>query len=166
MTWVKEFLSLASRWFVAGVFLLASHDKVWEPAAFADAVGRYDLLPMALVNAASVWLAWLEFVIGLLLVVGFWARAAAVWAVGLLLFFTGLMVYSGLTGAGFDCGCFPGQEGHPAGFETALRDVAFLAPAVWALISPGRWLAAEAIAMRKTTQSAQVKVAHGEGSSS
>ena len=150
MSWVKEFLSLVSRWIVAGVFLVASYDKVWEPSAFAEAVGRYDLLPMAVVNAASVWLAWVEFLIGLMLLAGFWVRAAAVWAVGLLVFFTGLMIYSGFTGAGFDCGCFPGQEGHPAGFETALRDAAFLAPALWALVWPGRWLAVEAISRSRT----------------
>jgi len=150
MAWAKEFVSLASRWLVAGVFLVASYDKVWEPAAFAEAVGRYDLLPMAVVSAASVWLAWLELFIGLMLLLGTWVQPAAAWAVALLVFFTGLMVYSGFTGAGFDCGCFPGQEGHPAGFEMALRDVIFLAPALWAIIWPGQWLRADEVVIRRT----------------
>jgi uncharacterized membrane protein YphA (DoxX/SURF4 family) len=135
-----ELISLACRLFLAGLFLGACYDKVWEPALFAEAVARYDLIPLWLVNPVSVLLAWLELVVALCLLLGLATRAAALWATALLVFFTGLMVYAGLTGAGFDCGCFPGQEGHPAGYEAALRDALMALPALWLLILPGRWL--------------------------
>ncbi len=137
---LRELVSLAARLFVAAVFLYAAYDKVWQPAAFAEAVAQYDLIPLWLVNPASVVLAWLELILGALLVLGVAIRACAVWTSGLLLFFTALMVYAGLTGAGYDCGCFPGG-GHPAGFETALRDLGFLIPSLWLVFLPGRWLA-------------------------
>ena len=128
------FLTLGSRLFLAGVFLYASYDKVWDPAAFASAVAAYDLLPLWAVNPASVLLAWLELVVGLLLLAGVWVRPAAAWAVLMLLLFMAVSVYAGLTGAGYDCGCFPGQEGgHAAGFGAALRDLGFLLPALWLL---------------------------------
>jgi len=135
-----EMLSLACRWFLAGLFLYAAHDKVWEPAAFAAMVGRYELLPLWAVNSASAVIAWLELILGVLLAVGLLLRPAALWSAGLLALFTGLMIYSGLTGAGFDCGCFPGQAGHQAGYEAALRDLVFLLPALWLLYRPGNWL--------------------------
>ena len=142
---LMEAISLLSRWFVAGVFLYASYDKVWEPANFARSVATYDLLPLWAVAGVSVTLAWLEFLVGVLLALGIRTRAAASWAVGLLLMFTGLMLYAGITGAGFDCGCFPGGGGqaaaHQAGYEGALRDVLFLMPALWAAWRPGSWLA-------------------------
>lgn len=135
-----ELISLACRLFLAGLFLWAAHDKVWDPASFAAAVARYDLIPLGLVNPGSVLLAWLELVVGLCLLVGLATRAAALWAALLLAFFTGLMIYAGITGAGFDCGCFPGQGGHPAGYQAALRDFLMLLPALWLLALPGRWL--------------------------
>jgi len=137
---LKELISLASRLFVAGVFLYAAYDKVWQPAAFAQAVAEYELVPLWLVNSSSAILAWLELMVGALLVFGVAIRAAALWSSGLLVFFIGLMIYAGLTGAGYDCGCFPGG-GHPAGYETALRDLVFLVPSLWLVFFPGRWLA-------------------------
>jgi len=140
---ILELLSLLARLITAGVFLFAAYDKVWDPANFAASMATYDLLPLWAINAASVSLAWLEMVIGLLLLVGLLTRAAALWACALLVFFIGLMVYAGITGAGFDCGCFPGggeAAAHEAGFETAIRDLVFLAPAAFAALRPGRWL--------------------------
>lgn len=141
---LMELISLASRLFVAGVFLYAAYDKVWDPAAFAKSVATYDMLPLWAVNTVSVVLAWLEILVGGLLLLGLYHRAAAVWASGLLVFFTGLMLYAGYTGAGFDCGCFPGggaAAAHEAGYEGALRDFLFLLPALWVVWRPGRWLA-------------------------
>ena len=135
MSPLMELLSLLARLVTAGVFLFAAYDKAWDPANFAASVATYDLLPLWAVNAVSVSLAWLEMTIGTLLLVGLLTRAAALWACALLLFFTGLMIYAGVTGAGFDCGCFPGggeAAAHQAGFETAIRDVIFLVPATFA----------------------------------
>ena len=137
---LSELLSLACRLFLAGLFLWAAHDKVWDPASFAHAVARYDLVPLWMVNAGSVLMAWLELITALCLLVGLATRAAALWIAGMMLFFTGLMIYAGITGAGFDCGCFPGQEEHPAGYEAALRDFFMLLPALWLLFRPGYWL--------------------------
>lgn len=140
MSALGQFISLLSRLAVAAVFIYAAYDKVWRPAEFAQAVATYELIPIWMVNASSAVLAWLELIVGGLLVLGIAIRAAALWTTGLLLFFIGLMIYSGLTGAGYDCGCFPGG-GHPAGYETALRDLAFLVPSLWLVFLPGRWLA-------------------------
>ncbi|MCB2225577.1 MAG: DoxX family membrane protein [Desulfarculaceae bacterium] len=137
---LAEFVSLLSRLFLAGLFLWAAHDKVWDPATFAASVAQYGLIPLWMVNGGSVLMAWLELVLGACLLLGLATRAAAVWASGMLLFFTGLMVYAGITGAGFDCGCFPGQASHPAGYEAALRDALMLLPALWLVVWPGRWL--------------------------
>ena len=136
----KQLISLVSRLIVAAVFIYAAYDKVWRPAEFAQATAVYELIPLWMVNASSAIMAWLELIVGVLLVLGIAIRAAALWTSGLLVFFIGLMVYAGLTGAGYDCGCFPGG-GHPAGYETALRDVAFLVPSLWLIFVPGRWLA-------------------------
>jgi uncharacterized membrane protein YphA (DoxX/SURF4 family) len=141
MKGLMELISLAARLFLAWLFIYASYDKIWDPAGFAQSVARYEVLPLILVNSASVFLAWVEMIIGLLLLAGVATRSSALWATLLLVVFTSLMLYAEYTGAGYDCGCFPGQAGrHAAGLEAALRDLAFLAPALWLLFKPGNWL--------------------------
>ncbi len=140
MKGLKELISLISRLIVAAVFIYAAYDKVWRPTEFAQAVAVYELVSIWMVNSSSAILAWLELLVGALLVLGVAIRAAALWTSGLLIFFIGLMIYAGLTGAGYDCGCFPGG-GHAAGYETALSDLAFLVPSLWLVFVPGRWLA-------------------------
>jgi putative oxidoreductase len=110
---LMELISLGCRLYLAWLFLWASYDKVWEPAAFALDMAKYDILPVWTINAASVSMAWMELLCGGFLLIGFMHRAAAFWMGLMLLLFTGLMIYAGFTGAGFDCGCFPGQESHP-----------------------------------------------------
>ena len=140
MNILLELISLGCRLYLAGLFLWAAHDKVWEPAAFALDMAKYDLLPLWAINAASVSMAWLELTCGVFLLLGVMHRAAAFWVGSMLALFTGLMIYAGFTGAGFDCGCFPGQESHPAGFQAALRDFLMMLPALWLIWKPGRWL--------------------------
>ena len=134
-------ISVGCRLWVAGVFLYAAYDKVWDPASFALIVAQYDIIPMWLVNPGSVVMAWLQMIAGLMLLVGWYVRPAAFWTSGMLIFFIGLMIYAGFTGAGFDCGCFPGgSEGDIAGFEVAIRDLYYLIPSLYLLWWPGqRW---------------------------
>lgn len=49
----------AARLFMGGVFLYASFDKILHPAAFAEAVYNYQILPDAAVNLAALTLPWL-----------------------------------------------------------------------------------------------------------
>lgn len=141
MSAVYRTISLGCRLFLAWLFIYASYDKVWDPAGFAVSVGRYEVLPLALVQPLSVWLAWTELLVGLLLLAGLWVRAAAVCSAGLLAMFTGLMIYAWVIGAGYDCGCFPGQgEAHAAGLEAAVRDILMLLPALWLIWRPSSWL--------------------------
>ena len=144
MSAVKQLISIGCRLFLAWLFIYASYDKVWDPAGFAVSVGRYEVLPLVLVQPLSVLLAWMELLVGFLLLAGVWTRAAALCSAGLLIMFTGLMLYAWAIGAGYDCGCFPGQtEEHAAGLEAAFRDILMLLPALWLTWLPGRWLTLE-----------------------
>ncbi len=140
-----QVISLGCRLFLAWLLIYASYDKVWEPAGFAASMARYELLPLWAVNGASVLLAWLELLVGTLLLVGLWVRAAALWAAGLMALFAGIMIYAGIIGAGYDCGCFPGGAGHTAGYGAALRDLGFMLPALWLFFLPSRWLALDGL---------------------
>ncbi len=144
-----DILSLLCRLFVAAIFFYASYDKVLNPQNFAAFASQYEIIPLIMVNWSSAILAWLELTVSILLTIGWKIRPAAFITSGLLLFFTGLMIYAGITGAGYDCGCFPGDAGHPAGFDAAWRDVGFLLPSLFVLIFPGRRFGIDAMLNRR-----------------
>ena len=149
---ILDILSLLCRLVIGVIFLYASYDKILDPAAFAPFVAQYELIPIWMVNWGSAIFAWLEFTISILLIVGWLTRPAALISTVLLIFFTGLMIYAGITGAGFDCGCFPGDAGHPAGFDAAIRDLGFLVPSLFVLIRPGNRFSIDAMRNRRKRQ--------------
>jgi uncharacterized membrane protein YphA (DoxX/SURF4 family) len=144
-----DILSLLCRLFVGFIFIYASYDKIVNPQDFAPFVAQYEIAPLWTVNWGSAIFAWTEFTISILLIIGLQIRPASFLASLMLLFFTGLMIYAGITGAGFDCGCFPGDAGHPAGYDAALRDVMFLIPALLLFFRPGERFSIDALRARK-----------------
>jgi uncharacterized membrane protein YphA (DoxX/SURF4 family) len=67
---------IALRLFLGLVFVYASFDKILRPAAFAEIIYNYQILPEALINFTSIFLPWLELHLGLLLILGFWLPGA------------------------------------------------------------------------------------------
>jgi uncharacterized membrane protein YphA (DoxX/SURF4 family) len=115
------------RLLLGAVFLYASFDKILHPEAFTQAVYNYQILPNSIVNLAALTLPWLELIMGLCLVSGFWLPGATVISTGLLTMFIGAMVYNKVRGIDIHCGCFSTKttEG-PAGISTLIRDSIFL----------------------------------------
>ena len=70
-------LTTILRLFLGLLFIYASIPKIADPAYFAAAVQNYQMIPDSLINVVAIILPWLEFVCGLLLLLGYWIRAAA-----------------------------------------------------------------------------------------
>lgn len=112
------------------VFLYASIDKIAQPAAFAETVANYRMLPHGLVNATAILLPWLELVLGVLLLSGVWLPGAVVMGNGLLWVFFGAVAYNLIRGLDMGCGCFSASgAGDATTLYTLLRDALFLIPA-------------------------------------
>ena len=117
------------------VFLWASWDKIIHPAAFAEIIENYQILPVTLVPLVAIALPWIEFVCGLLLLSGRLVPGAALTVALLLLIFTlatGFNLYRGLD---VDCGCFsvaPQSEHSTA--MTLARSGLLLAAGIWLVI--------------------------------
>ena len=123
------------RLLLGAVFLFASYDKILHPQAFAQAVYNYQILPDAAVNLTALALPWLELLLGLCLMTGFWMPGATVISTGLLAVFIGALVFNQIRGLDVYCGCFSTEatEG-PAGLWTLARDIGFLALSVYLAI--------------------------------
>ncbi len=152
--WLQRLLALV----LGGVFIYASHDKIWKrspaalaaganvaaapaesgPAAFARVVYRYQVvgpdarLPPWVANTVAVTLPWVELVVGLLLVLGVWRREAALVAGVLLAAFVVAVASTLWRGIDIEnCGCFSlGAGGRRAGGLLIAGDLALLAAAV------------------------------------
>jgi uncharacterized membrane protein YphA (DoxX/SURF4 family) len=113
---------LVARLVLAGVFIWMGLAKVLDPVDFLKLVREYHILPEVpphFLNLTAVLLPPLEVVCAVALLIGVGVRGAAVTLLGMLLFFTGVVLLRSLQiyGAGgidycairFDCGCGGGE---------------------------------------------------------
>lgn len=88
------------------IFIYASYSKLLDPQPFAGKVENYRILPRALINVFSICLIWVEFVTGVLLIIGLAARGAALVSAVLFVTFAVAMASAVARGLDIDCGCF------------------------------------------------------------
>lgn len=90
-----------------GVMLLASGLlKIMAPGSFGRLIAMYDVFPELLVPYAAVTVPALEVLLGVLLVAGFRARAAAFVSMLLMAAFMAIIAVNVVRGRSFECGCF------------------------------------------------------------
>ncbi len=112
---------------LGAIFIIASADKIYNPGGFAQAVYNYQILPDALINLTAIILPWLELILGIFLIVGFWLPGAVTLANGLLVAFFGSLVFNVARGLDVHCGCFSTRtDGDPTTVWYLIRDSAFL----------------------------------------
>lgn len=113
------------------VFIYASLDKIIHPDFFAEAVYNYQLSPEVAVNLVAIWLPWLEFWCGVLLVLGLWVSGSILILSGLLLVFLSAMGINLARGLDIHCGCFTTRGTHSMTIFTLFRDFSFLFVALY-----------------------------------
>lgn len=140
--------ALATRLLLGGVFVYAGVIKLPDPAASVRAIRAYRALPEVVVPAVGYGLPVLEVALGVLLLLGFAVRLAAVLTVLLLVVFIVGMASAWARGLSIDCGCF-GGGGEVAAGETQYgrelaRDLGLLAGAIVLARWPGSRLSLDA----------------------
>jgi uncharacterized membrane protein YphA (DoxX/SURF4 family) len=131
---ISRFIYLGARWILGVVFIYASYDKLFHPQAFADIIYRYQILPDRLVNASAIFLPWLELLMGICLMTGFWMPGTVVWCNFLLVAYIGALSFNLARGLDIDCGCFSTAGGRSIDIGTILLDLAFLAFSIYLFI--------------------------------
>lgn len=127
---VARFTSIALRVVVSAVFVDAAVSKIWDPAAFAENIGNYQLLP-EISNYVAVLLPSTELLTALVLLFArkYWRDAATFVLLGMLVVFTTAIVRSWALGINTECGCF-GSGSSPVGPIPVLRNLGLAAAAV------------------------------------
>jgi len=106
-----EHIIIIIRVFLGVLFIYASIHKILHPAAFAEAVSNYQILPGYLVNIFAVILPWLEIMVGICLVTGIFLFGATTLGFLMLLTFFGALAFNLVRGLNIDCGCFSQTTG-------------------------------------------------------
>ncbi len=103
---LRSRLEIILSWLLGAVFLVACREKLMEPAAFAQVIHAYQILPDFLINAAAVLLPWLELLAGICLITGFWRSGAAAICASLMAVFISASIFNLARGLNISCGCF------------------------------------------------------------
>jgi len=135
--WARVFF-LLSRLFLGGILVYASYDKILHPVPFAEIVFNYQILPDLLVNLVSLFLPWIELLVGLSLILGIWSPGSVLICTFLLVVFFSALVFNMAKGLDIDCGCFttsigPSSGGHMLWY--LVRDGFFLFVALFLFFS-------------------------------
>ncbi|MBW2557344.1 MAG: DoxX family membrane protein [Deltaproteobacteria bacterium] len=126
----------AARWILGIVFIYASLHKILYPAAFAEAVYRYQILPDWLVNLTALVLPWLELFLGVFLIIGLWMPGAVVISNLLFIIFMSALSYNMARGLDISCGCFStSPTAGAADIWTVLRDGMLLIVSLYLLFA-------------------------------
>jgi len=137
----RERVYTIGRLLLGVIFLLASIDKIRYPHLFGEIVYNYQVLSDMGVSLVAVLLPWVELTLGILLITGTWTPGAVLLANLMFSAFLALGIFNVARGLDVSCGCFSVRPtGDPAVLWTILRDVAFLALAVYLLLKTSRQL--------------------------
>ena len=129
---VPEYLQLALRVLIGGVFVYAGALKLQDPISFSDSVASFSLLPNGLINLVALGLPIFEVLAGVLLISGFFPGPVTLSLLLLSASFGIALAQALARGLSVDCGCFGGGEPSALKTWTALgRDVLLLCGCAW-----------------------------------
>ena len=132
-----QLLTLLMRFTVGGVFVFSGFTKAVDPwgsfykiTDYLNAMGAGQWASTALFFAVT--LAALEFILGVLIIVGAYRRSAPLLALLMMLVMTPLTLWLAVTGAVPDCGCF-GDALHLSNWATFGKNVLLLLGIIYLL---------------------------------
>jgi uncharacterized membrane protein YphA (DoxX/SURF4 family) len=149
---IRDVVGTLARVGLAAVWLISGGLKAADPAQAYLAVSAFDVLPSGLASMVAAALPFVELALGVLLLVGFWVRPAAIASAVLLVAFIAGVGQAWARGLSIDCGCFggggpvdPSRTRYP---QEIARDLGFLLLAGWLIVRPRTLLALDTLTGR------------------
>ena len=123
----RKSFNVALRLAVGIVLLFSCHNKLLDSTHFAKAIAEYRLLPLPLASDLAVILPWIEFVVGVCLLIGLETPGASSLAVALCGVFEVALVSALIRRLDIACGCFVSEASRISWLDVALRGCLLLA---------------------------------------
>ena len=102
----KDQSNFVLRLIIGGTFVYAAFDKIMHPDQFARIIYNYHQVPGQLINIFALFLPWVEIISGILIIVGYWEKAATLIIGGMLVMFIIALTQALIKGVNIECGCF------------------------------------------------------------
>ena len=126
------------RFFIGFVFIFAGIEKIADPAAFAESIANYKIVPIYFVNFFAIALPWIEVISGILLIFGLYIRENSVIYVSLMTVFTIMVFVAVLRGLDIDCGCFGTAEAQSVGLAKIFENIGLILLGVFVIMVSDR----------------------------
>jgi len=144
---------IIARFIMGGIFLVSGLAKISDPGRFILTLREFRLFPEVVVPFTAVWLPWLEFLLGLCLIVGILQRTSALMLACLNALFAAAIVSVISRGIDVDCGCFgmiADMLGLPdmADMKAVIRDAVFIGLCMFIFASKSKVLSLEGYILR------------------
>lgn len=120
-----RYVAIVLRFYIGGIFIYASMNKINYTAEFAETIASYQIVPHWSVNIMAVILPWVELICGILLVAGIRTRSATVIIGCLMIIFTIAIFINLIKGTSISCGCFS-TMGEKISWWTFSRDIIWM----------------------------------------
>ncbi len=102
----NPYLVLLVRVFIGLLFIMSSLEKIVDPAAFAQSIANYKMLPGWLGIFGATVLPWLELLCGFSVLFGALTRGSSLLLSAMLVVFTAAVLVALARGLDIACGCF------------------------------------------------------------
>jgi uncharacterized membrane protein YphA (DoxX/SURF4 family) len=102
----QTYLVVLVRVFIGLLFVVSSLEKIVDPAAFAQSIANYKMLPDWLAAFSATVLTWLELLCGFSILFGLLVRGSSLLLSAMLGVFTLAVVIALARGLDISCGCF------------------------------------------------------------
>lgn len=123
----NDYLTIAVRLFIGGLFIYASYYKIVQPADFARSIWYYHMVPGNLINLMAIILPWLELICGIAIIIGLWYRGAVIWMNLMTVMFIIALSIAYARGISIDCGCFKAAAASTnSARDTLIRDIGLI----------------------------------------
>ncbi len=124
---IRPAFILILRLVIGFVFVLAAYGKLLHPDVLVSTVINFNILPVGLAKIFAEVLPWIEIISGVMLIIGFGTRGAALSISLLLVSFIIAIAVNIHRGVSMECGCFDifGMN-EKIGSAILLRDFFFL----------------------------------------
>lgn len=107
------------------LLIYASIDKIRHPHDFAQMVENYRVVDSGLADWTAVFLPYLEVLVGMMLITGFWLDAVSVTNLCLMTVFLILVTQAYIRDLDISCGCYSVEEGDMIGPKKLLVNLAY-----------------------------------------
>lgn len=99
-------VSFLFRIIIGGIFLIAGLAKISDPVRFLLTLREFDLFPGGVIRFMAVYIPWLEFILGLFIILGILYRTSSLMLAFLIVIFTVAILSVIIRSMEIDCGCF------------------------------------------------------------